>query len=78
MAEREDVLSMRERLRHISVQDFATLGVKEVVYIRPVEMADVDGFAVYGADGALLKFFPEYNQALQIVEDNDLRLGTVH
>lgn len=78
MSEREDSLFIEERLRHLSARDLAALGVKEVVYIRSLAMADVDGYGLYGADGVLLKFFPEYNLAIQVVEDNELRLGTVH
>lgn len=79
MAESEDVLGgMRERLRHISLQDFATLGAKDIVYLQPMEMGEDDGVGIFGADGTLLKVVPNMGVAEMVIEDNDLRLVPTH
>ena len=58
--------------------EFQSLGKALVAYARPVEVDGVQGFAVYGADGEVIGFAPQLEEARMALRDQGMELVGVH
>jgi hypothetical protein len=67
-----------EKLRHISPQEFATLGMQAVAYIKRVSVNDTVAFAIHAADGTQLALLPDRDTAFATVRQNDIEPMSVH
>jgi hypothetical protein len=67
-----------EKLRHISPQEFATLGMQAVAYIKRVSVNDTVAFAIHAADGTQLALLPDRDTAFASVRQNDIEPVSVH
>jgi hypothetical protein len=67
-----------EKLRHISPQEFATLGMQAVAYIKRVSVNDTVAFAIHAADGTQLALLPDRDTAFATVRQNDIEPVSVH
>jgi hypothetical protein len=67
-----------ETLRHISPQEFATLGMQAVAYIKRVSVNDTVAFAIHAADGTQLALLPDRDTAFATVRQNDIEPVSVH
>ncbi len=67
-----------DHLRHLSVQDFATLGLDHLAYIRPIDRNGEPAFSIHAADGSPLSVLAERDIAFAAVRQNDMEPLSVH
>lgn len=67
-----------EKLRHITPQEFAHLGMQDLAYIKRVTVNDETGFAIYAANGTQVAVLPEYAVAVATLRQHDLEPMSVH
>ncbi|HJT06362.1 MAG TPA: DUF1150 family protein [Stellaceae bacterium] len=67
-----------QKLRQISAQEFALLGMQDVAYIRRVVVNDEAGFAIHAADGTEVAVLPSRDLAFATVRQHDLEPVSVH
>ena len=77
-ASRESRMVDDETLRRLSQQDFASLGLNELAYVRSVEVDGDEGFAVYAADGTPLMVAAGEQAAWDAIQDHDMTPVHVH
>jgi len=66
------------KLRQISAQEFALLGMQDVAYIRRVIVDDEAGFAIHAADGTEVAVLPSRDLAFATVRQHELEPVSVH
>lgn len=64
--------------RDMSLVDFATFGVEQLAYIKPVVIEGTPAYAVHGADGRPLAAVDDRDVAFALVRQNDLEPVSVH
>lgn len=64
--------------RDMSLVDFATFGVEQLAYIKPVVIEGTPAYAVHGADGRPLAAVGDRDIAFALVRQNDLEPVSVH
>ena len=67
-----------QKLRQISAQEFALLGMQDMAYIRRVVVNDEAGFALHAADGTEVAVLPSRDLAFATVRQHDLEPVSVH
>ena len=72
-----DVMTI-ERLKAMSTQDFVTLGVNVVAFVKPVRVDSQKGFAICAADGRQMAVVGDRDQAVAAILQNDLEPVSVH
>ncbi len=65
-------------LKGLSNQDFLTFGIHDIAYVRKIHMQGQEGFAIHAADGTPLSVMDTMDEALQVIEHNDLASAHVH
>jgi hypothetical protein len=71
-------MNVAEKLRHISPQDFAAMGVQQIAYIRPVVVNGVTAYAIHAADGTQIGMAPQRELAFAAVIQNELEPVSLH
>ncbi len=71
-------MNITERLRHISSEEFATLGVQGIAYVKDVTVNGAHLVAIHAADGTQLAVVPSRDIALATVRQNELEPASVH
>jgi hypothetical protein len=69
---------MREEIKKMSVEQLASLGIENTVYIKPVVENGVTAFAVHNAAGATVGVLPTETAAQATVLAHDLKQATLH
>ena len=67
-----------QKLRQISAQEFALLGMQDMAYVRRVIVNDEAGFAIHAADGTQVAVLPSRDLAFATVRQHDLEPMSVH
>jgi hypothetical protein len=67
-----------EKLRHMSPQELATLGMQAVAYVKRVSVNDTVAFAIHAADGTQLALLPDRDTAFATIVQNDIEPVSVH
>lgn len=67
-----------EKLRHISPQEFALLGMQDVAYVKRVTINDEYAFAIFAADGTQIALLPDRATAVATLRQHDLEPLSVH
>ncbi len=67
-----------ERLRHISSQELALLGMQNLAYVKRVVVNDAPAFAIHAADGTEVAIVPDQDIAIATVRQHDLEPLSVH
>lgn len=67
-----------ERVRTLSPEELALVGLTQIAYLKPGEMDGHAGFAIHAADGRLIGFAPTQPLALQAMRENDLEPVSLH
>lgn len=74
--------NVREFLRGLSTNDFLRIGVNEIAYVRPLDLADhgepKQAYGVYAADGTQLSVLETMDMAIATMRHNDLVPVTLH
>ena len=67
-----------EKLRRISPQEFALLGMQDMAYVKRVTVNDEAAFAIHAADGTQVAVLPDRDVAVATVRQHDLEPLSVH
>ena len=67
-----------EKLRHISPQEFALLGMQDLAYVKRVTVNDAAAFAIHAADGTQIALLNDRELAFATVRQHDLEPVSVH
>ena len=67
-----------EKLRHISPQEFALLGMQDLAYVKRVTVNDGAAFAIHAADGTQIAVLGDREVAFATVRQHDLEPLSVH
>jgi hypothetical protein len=62
----------------LSLDAFATLGLEQVAYVKPVITDDEVGFAIHAADGTRLALLSNRMTAFALIRRHDLEPASVH
>ncbi len=62
-------------LKELSIQDFLSVGLDQVAYVKCIED---DNFSVHAADGSQISVMESYDTAIAAIRVNDLFPVTVH
>ncbi len=69
---------IQERLRQLSEQDLALLGVQQVAYVRRVVEEDQVAWSIHAANGTQIGVADERDVAFAAVKQHDLEPLSVH
>lgn len=67
-----------EELRAISAQDLAAVGEGAFAYVKQTLLNDEQVFAIHAADGRVLGYAANRNEALFAIRENEMLPMTVH
>ena len=67
-----------ERWKQIPPQEFVSLGMQNLAYIKPVSVSDHIAFAIHAADGTLMAVVQDRDLAHAAVRQHDLEPLSVH
>ncbi|BBK29438.1 hypothetical protein EDC65_2518 [Stella humosa] len=71
-------MNATEKLKQLSVQDFAQLGLPSLAYVRRVMVDDEVRFAIHAADGSSMGIAPDMDVAFAAVRQHDMEPLSVH
>lgn len=71
-------MSAIPRLRQMSRQELALLGVQDMAYVKPVLVEGVQGYAVHAADGTAIAVLGDRDTAFAMLRQHDLEPMSVH
>lgn len=72
------MMNEMDKLRQISPQEFAALGMQGLAYVRRILVNDTVAYAIHAADGTQLAVLPERETAFATVRQHDLQPLSVH
>ncbi len=67
-----------ESIIQLAAQDFKTLGLEQLAYVKPVTLDGKEIFAVYAADGTEIAVMANREIACAAVRQHDLEPLSVH
>jgi hypothetical protein len=67
-----------EKVRQISPQDFALIGMQQLAYIKPTVVNGISGFAIHAADGTQIGVAPTRDIAFAAVKQHELEPVSLH
>jgi hypothetical protein len=65
-------------LKTLNSQDFLSLGLHDVVYVKPVVVEQRQAYAIHAADGTLLSVMGDMKAASALIMGNDLEQVVTH
>ena len=65
-------------IRDISTYDFATLGVEDIAFVKPVQANGTTSYSIHAADGTEIGLVSDRNVAFAAVRQHDLEPLSVH
>lgn len=71
-------MDLERTLRGLSSQDFLSLGLSQVAYVKPVEQDGHDYYAIYAADGTQIAVLASHEAALVAIRQNDMEPVTLN
>jgi hypothetical protein len=71
-------MNVTEKLRELSPQDFALVGMQQVAYIKPTVVNGVTGFSIHAADGTQIGMAPSRDIAFAAVKQHELEPVSMH
>ena len=71
-------MDLDRTLRSLSSQDFLSLGLSQVAYVKPLEQDGHDYFAIYAADGTQMAVLASQEAALTVIRQHDMEPLTLH
>lgn len=78
IAAHEVGMDLDHTLRSLSSQDFLSLGVSQVAYVKPLEQDGHSYYAIYAADGTKMAVLASREAAQAIIRQNDMEPLTLH
>ncbi len=71
-------MTQLEKLRHISAQEFALLGMQHMAYVKRKIADDQVVFAIHAADGTEVAVLSSRDAALATIRQHELEPMSVH
>jgi hypothetical protein len=71
-------MNINDKLRQISPQEFALLGMQDLAYVKRVVVDDEPVFAIFAADGTQVALMPDRNVAFATVRQHEMQPVSVH
>ena len=71
-------MNVTEKLREMSPQDFANVGMQQLAYIKPTLVNGVTGFSIHAADGTQIGMAPSRDIAFAAVKQHELEPMSLH
>lgn len=71
-------MDLDRTLRSLSSQDFLSLGMSQVAYVKPLEQDGHSYFAIYAADGTQMAVLANRDAALAVIRQHDMEPLTLH
>ena len=71
-------MDLERTLRSLSSQDFLSLGLSQVAYVKAIEQDGQDYCAIYAADGTQMAVLPSHEAALAAIRQHDMEALTLH
>ena len=71
-------MDLDRTLRSLSSQDFLSLGMSQVAYVKPLEQDGHSYFAIYAADGTQMAVLANRATALAVIRQHDMEPLTLH
>jgi len=71
-------MNIAEKLRQITPQDFATMGMQQIAYVRPAVVNGVTAFTIHAADGTQIGMAPNRDVAFAAVVQHELEPVSLH
>ncbi len=71
-------MDLERTLRSLNSQDFLSLGLSQVAYVRPLEQDGHNYYAIYAADGTQMAVLASQEAALMAIRQHDMEPLTVH
>jgi hypothetical protein len=65
-------MNIVEKLREMSPQDLAVVGMEYLAYIKPTVVNGVTGFSIHAADGTQIGMAPSRDIAFAAVKQHEL------
>jgi len=72
------MMDLERTLRSLSSQDFLSLGLSQVAYVKPLEQDGDNYYAIYAADGTQMAVLASQDAALAAIRQHDMELLTLH
>ena len=67
-----------QTIRDLSTYDFATLGVEDIAFVKPVQANSTAAYSIHAADGTEIGLVSDRNVAFAAVRQHDLEPLSVH
>ena len=71
-------MTIAEKLKQISPQDFAAMGMQHLAYIKPALVNGVSAFTIHAADGTQIGMAPNRDVAFAAVVQHELEPVSLH
>lgn len=71
-------MNIAEKFRQITPQDFATMGMQQIAYVRPTLVNGVMAFSIHAADGTQIGLAPNRDVAFAAVVQHELEPVSIH
>jgi hypothetical protein len=71
-------MNINDKLRHITPQELAQLGIQDLAYVKRVIVEDETAFGVYAADGTQVALLPDQAVAFAAIRQNEMQPVSVH
>jgi hypothetical protein len=65
-------MNVTEKLREMSPQDFALVGMQQLAYVKQTVINGVAGFSIHAADGTQIGMAPSRDIAFAAVKQHEL------
>jgi len=71
-------MNVAEKLRQITAQDFAAMGMQQFAYVRPAMVNGIVAFTIHAADGTQIGMAPNRDIAFAAVIQHELEPVSLH
>jgi hypothetical protein len=71
-------MNTSDKLRTISPQEFALLGMQDLAYVKRVTVEDETAFGIFAADGTQVALLPDRAVAFATVRQHEMQPVSVH
>ncbi len=68
----ESARSVQIDVRHLSAEQFTTLGVSQIAYVKPVLVNGTRAFAIHGADGSPMAVADDEAVAMAAIAQHEM------
>jgi hypothetical protein len=72
------MMNLAQKLRHISQQEFALLGMTDVAYVKRIIVDDAAVYGVFAADGTQMVVVSDRELAFATIRQHDIEPVSVH